>query len=87
MAAEGMRFTDYYAGSAVCAPSQCVLMTGLHTGHARVRANGRMPIKPEDVTVAEVLKRTGYATAAIGKWSLGDWWSMGTPSDTAHNRP
>jgi arylsulfatase A-like enzyme len=77
MAAEGMRFTDHYAGSAVCAPSRCVLMTGLHTGHARVRANGRMPIEPEDVTVAEVLKRAGYATAAIGKWSLGDAGTTG----------
>jgi arylsulfatase A len=77
MAAEGMRFTNHYAGSAVCAPSRCVLMTGLHTGHARVRANGRMPIEPEDVTVAEVLKRAGYATAAIGKWSLGDAGTTG----------
>ncbi|MFC1596954.1 arylsulfatase [Planctomycetota bacterium] len=77
MAAEGMRFTDHYSGSSVCAPSRCVLMTGLHTGHARVRANGRMPIEPEDVTVAEVLKRAGYATGAMGKWSLGDAGTTG----------
>ena len=55
MAAEGIRFTQCYAGSTVCAPSRCCLMTGLHTGHARVRGNARVPLRPEDVTVAEVL--------------------------------
>src|SRR5688500_18925638 len=54
MAAEGMRFTQAYAGSTVCAPSRCCLMTGLHTGHAWVRGNDRVPLRPEDVTLAEV---------------------------------
>jgi hypothetical protein len=56
LAAEGMRFTQAYAGSTVCAPSRCCLMTGLHTGHARVRGNALVPLVPEDVTVAEVLR-------------------------------
>ncbi len=74
MAAEGMRFTQFYAGSTVCAPARCVLMTGLHTGHARVRGNGSdrvETLEASDVTVAEVLKRAGYATALCGKWGLG----------------
>jgi len=62
LATEGMRFTDCYAGSTVCAPSRCVLMTGLHTGHARVRGNARVPLEPDDITIAEVLKSAGYAT-------------------------
>lgn len=53
LAEEGTRFTQVYAGSTVCAPSRCVLMTGFHTGHARIRGNARDPILPEDVTVAE----------------------------------
>src|ERR1041385_4120831 len=60
LAAEGMRFTQCYAGSTVCAPSRACLMTGLHTGHARIRGNAAVPLQPEDVTVAEVLKRAGY---------------------------
>ena len=71
LASAGMRFTDFYAGSTVCAPSRCVLMTGYHTGHAFVRGNGRLPLRPEDITVAEVLKKKGYATGIIGKWGLG----------------
>ncbi|MHC4703746.1 MAG: sulfatase-like hydrolase/transferase, partial [Planctomycetota bacterium] len=57
LAEEGMQFTDHYAGSTVCAPSRCCLMTGLHTGHAIVRANGNVPLRPSDVTVAELLKK------------------------------
>lgn len=77
MAAEGLRFTDAYAGSTVCAPSRCVLMTGLHGGHARVRGNmhATLPgaaLLTEDITVAEVLKNAGYATGLIGKWGLGE---------------
>jgi arylsulfatase A-like enzyme len=77
MAAEGLRFTDAYAGAPVCAPSRCVLMTGLHQGHSRVRGN--MPatepgaaLLPHDVTVARVLKDAGYTTGLIGKWGLGE---------------
>lgn len=80
LAAEGLRFTSCYAGSTVCAPSRCVLMTGLHTGHARVRGNARVPLEPEDVTVAEVLKSAGYTTAIFGKWGLGEPESTGLPT-------
>ena len=80
MAAEGTRFTQVYAGSTVCAPSRCVLMTGYHTGHARIRGNARDPILPEDVTVAEVLKGAGYDTALVGKWGLGEEGSVGVPN-------
>jgi arylsulfatase A-like enzyme len=71
VAAEGMRFTQFYAGSTVCAPSRCVLMTGRHVGHATVRANGDLPLRDDDVTMAEVLKQAGYATGVVGKWGLG----------------
>jgi arylsulfatase A-like enzyme len=84
MAAEGMRFTDFYAGSTVCAPSRCVLMTGLHLGHCTVRGNAdkeRQSLKPDDVTVAELLKGAGYATALIGKWGLGEEGTPGLPND------
>ena len=78
MAAEGMRFTDFYAGNTVCAPSRSVLMTGQHMGHTHVRGNASGPdmakqsLRDEDVTVAEVLKSAGYRTALCGKWGLGD---------------
>lgn len=80
MAIEGMRFTQHYAGSTVCAPSRCVLMTGKHTGHARIRGNGVVPLQPEDLTIAEVLKEAGYTTAMIGKWGLGEAGSTGIPN-------
>lgn len=79
MAEEGMRFTDAYAGFTVCAPSRSVLMTGQHTGHTRVRRNGSPGLWDEDVTVAELLKAKGYATALIGKWGLGMEDSPGAP--------
>jgi len=82
MAAGGMRFTDYYAGSTVCAPSRCVLMTGQDTGHCWVRGNARGPaatLRPKDITVAEKLKQAGYRTALVGKWGLGDIGSTGHP--------
>jgi len=66
MAREGMRFTDHYAGSTVCAPSRCALMTGLHTGHCLVRGNALVPLRPSDVTVAELLREAGYATGIVG---------------------
>jgi len=86
MAAEGMRFTDHYAGSTVCAPSRCALMTGLHTGHCYVRGNreakpmGQTPLPDETVTVAELLKQAGYVTGLIGKWGLGGPGSTGAPN-------
>ena len=80
LAAEGMRFTQAYAGSTVCAPSRCTLMTGLHTGHCRVRGNKRLPLRPGDVTVAELLKAQGYATGIIGKWGIGEPGTTGIPN-------
>ena len=72
LAAEGMRFTQFYAGANVCAPSRSVLMTGLHTGHTPVRNNGmKRFLSDEDVTLAEVLQTAGYATGGFGKWGLG----------------
>ncbi|MBW3624995.1 MAG: arylsulfatase [Armatimonadetes bacterium] len=80
MAREGMRFTQFYCGSPVCAPSRSVLMTGLHTGHTTVRGNARVPLRPQDVTVAEVMKTAGYATGLVGKWGLGDEGTPGVPT-------
>ncbi len=93
MASEGMRFTQCYAGAPVCAPARSVLLTGLHTGHTRVRGNfgkggvtglgggkGRVPLESEDVTVAEVLKTAGYVTGITGKWGLGEPGTSGTPN-------
>jgi arylsulfatase A-like enzyme len=82
MAAEGMRFTQHYAGSTVCAPSRCCLLTGLHTGHSRIRGNGPGLLDPQDVTVAEILKKAGYVTAAVGKWGVG---RPPPPGDPARN--
>ncbi|WP_164100719.1 arylsulfatase [Candidatus Laterigemmans baculatus] len=85
MAAEGMRFTQFYAGSTVCAPSRSVLMTGQHMGHTHVRGNAgaaameRQSLREEDVTVAEVLKKANYTNALIGKWGLGEIDMPGHP--------
>jgi arylsulfatase A-like enzyme len=95
LAAQGMRFTQAYAGHCVCAPSRSVLMTGQHTGHTRVRGNScktggdpdeetgrgcRLALRPEDITVAEVLKAAGYRTGITGKWGLGEAGSTGVPN-------
>jgi arylsulfatase A-like enzyme len=78
MASEGLRFTQFYAGATVCAPSRSVLMTGQHHGHTRVRGNAgpanprAQALRADDVTVAKLLEEAGYATALIGKWGLGD---------------
>ncbi len=86
MAAEGMRFTQFYAGSTVCAPSRSVLMTGQHMGRTRVRGNagGRnmlaQTLRTGDTTVAHVLQRAGYATSLVGKWGLGEVGSEGEPT-------
>ena len=79
LAAEGMRFTDFYAGSTVCAPSRCALMTGLHTGHALIRGNAKVALRPEDLTVAKLLKRADYHTGLVGKWGLGNEDTSGVP--------
>jgi arylsulfatase A len=84
IAREGTRFTQYYSGSTVCAPSRAALMTGMHTGHGWIRGNGGMPggdvpLRPDDVTMAEVLRDSGYRTAVIGKWGLGQPGTTGQP--------
>lgn len=86
MAAEGLRFTQFYSGSPVCAPSRCTFMTGKHSGHGWVRDNrevqpeGQAPIPADSVTIARVLKARGYATGAMGKWGLGPPDSEGDPN-------
>ena len=79
LAAEGIRFTDHYAGSTVCAPSRATLMTGLHTGHLKT-ASQSQSFGPDETTIAEILKLAGYATTAIGKWGLGQASSPGIPN-------
>ncbi len=95
LASEGMRFTQHYSGSPVCAPSRCVLLTGKHTGHARIRGNdefpkgvdlkknphmeGQHPLPAGTVTLPGLLKKAGYTTAAFGKWGLGAAETEGAP--------
>jgi arylsulfatase A-like enzyme len=86
MAREGTRFLQAYCGTTVCAPSRASLMTGLHSGHSPVRGNweiasgeGQYPLPDQTVTVAEILKSQGYATAAIGKWGMGMFGTTGDP--------
>ncbi|MDA7922014.1 arylsulfatase [Verrucomicrobiales bacterium] len=93
LAGEGMRFTRAYSGSPVCAPSRCVLMTGMHPGKARVRNNrggfkpeGQFPLEDSDVTIAELLQAEGYTCGSFGKWGLGNIWSEGNPLDQGFNR-
>ena len=92
LAENGIRFTDAYTGAPVCAPARCVLMTGVSPANAQVRGNseggkwgpdepeGQLPIRGETVTVAELMKRAGYATGAMGKWGLGGPGSEGHPA-------
>ena len=88
LAAEGLRFTQHYSGSTVCAPTRCCLMTGVHTGHSYVRGNrevrpeGQSPMPSDIVTLPRLLKQAGYTTGAFGKWGLG---APGSPSDPAHH--
>ncbi|QDU24279.1 arylsulfatase [Urbifossiella limnaea] len=85
LAKDGTRFTRFYAGNAVCAPSRCALLTGRHMGHAAVRNNreaqpeGQFPMSADAVTVATLLRQRGYVTAAMGKWGLGMFDTTGSP--------
>ena len=83
MASEGLRFTDAYSGSTVCRPARNTLMTGQHTGHTLIRGNnrqGEINLRPEDRTIAEVLRCAGYQTAVFGKWALGQEGTTGEPN-------
>ena len=85
LAAEGMKLTRAYSGSAVCAPSRCVLMTGQHTGHVLRRANGSkdglLSLPATQATVARLLHDAGYATGGFGKWGLGNPGTTGVPEN------
>ena len=85
LAAEGLKFTRAYSGSAVCAPSRCVLMTGQHTGHTLRRANqskdGLLSLPSAQPTVARLLHDAGYATGGFGKWGLGNPGTTGVPEN------
>ncbi|WP_425236891.1 arylsulfatase [Ulvibacterium sp.] len=80
MAQNGIRFTDHYAGNTVCAPSRASLMTGLHQGNAPVRGNNNNILTFNDFTLAEMFQKSGYSTALMGKWGLGEVGSTGEPS-------
>src|SRR5262245_41325898 len=94
LAAEGMRFTAHYAGNNVCAPSRCVLMTGLHPGHAYVRTNrqapgydeGQTPVPPNSLTLPLTLKSLGYVIGGFGEWGLGPMGSTGEPQKQGFDR-
>lgn len=91
MAAEGMRFTQHYTSTPVCAPARCMLMTGKHGGHSYIRGNyelggfadsserGQLPLAVKEFTIAELLKQKGYATGIVGKWGLGMADTEGSP--------
>ena len=96
LASQGMKFSQHYSGSPVCAPSRCVLLTGKHTGHAYIRGNdemghrgdvwhdlsleGQRPLVADEITFPELLQQQGYVTGAIGKWGLGAVGSEGDPN-------
>ncbi|HIN80637.1 MAG TPA: N-acetylgalactosamine 6-sulfate sulfatase (GALNS) [Planctomycetes bacterium] len=82
LAAEGMRFTQGLAGSSLCAPTRCSLITGKHSGHTSVRSNGGgTPLRAGEVTIASILKEAGYATGGFGKWGCGGRGSTGVPEE------
>ena len=86
LSSQGLRFSDHYCGNAVSAASRCVLMTGLHPGHAQVRANspgyadGQYPLAEDSETIGKLMQRAGYKTACIGKWGLGAYSNCGNPN-------
>ena len=86
IAKEGTRYMQAYCGTTVCAPSRSSFFTGLHSGHCPVRGNyevypdGQLPLPDKTVTIAEVAKSAGYATATFGKWGMGFFGSSGEPS-------
>lgn len=79
MAQQGIQFTQFYAGSTVCAPSRCALMTGKHMGNAYIRGNKELPLRENDMTLAKLMKQAGYVTGMYGKWGLGLEDNTGSP--------
>ena len=92
LAQQGMRFTQHYAGSTVCAPSRCALLTGLHTGHTPVRGNaevkpeGQAPMPADTFTVGHLMQKAGYRTGCFGKWGLGAPKSVSEPLKMGFDR-
>ncbi|WP_205687016.1 arylsulfatase [Chitinophaga rhizosphaerae] len=92
LAAQGMKFSNFYTSAPVCAPARCMLMTGRHGGHSYIRGNyemggfadslegGQMPLPENTLTIARMLKNAGYRTGAIGKWGLGMHFNTGDPN-------
>jgi uncharacterized sulfatase len=85
LAREGMIFTDHYSGHTVCRPSRLVLATGKHSGHTPIWANSPYVFKPEDVTVEELLKSSGYITGGVGKWAMGNTENEGHPNRNGYD--
>lgn len=85
LASDGIRFTQFYAGTSVCAPSRASLMTGLHTGHTPIRGNyeikpeGQLPLPDSANIMPEMFKSAGYKTGVFGKWGMGFPGSEGDP--------
>lgn len=95
IAAEGMKFTQHYAGSNVCAPSRCALMSGLHNGHGYIRENrgglgedheGQEPVPAGELKLPLTLKKLGYTLGAFGKWGLGGIGTTGDPINQGFDR-
>jgi len=79
LAAEGIRFTNYFAGDAASSPSCAALLLGRDAGHLKQRADADVPLAADDIIVAQILKNAGYHTGLIGEWNLGDENSPGAP--------
>jgi len=79
LAAEGIRFTNYFAGAAASSPAWAALLLGRDADHLRQRADVDIPLAPGEITVAQLLKQSGYHTGLIGEWDLGDDTSGGAP--------
>lgn len=80
LAKKGIRFTDFYSGSTVCAPSRASLMTGQHTGHLTIRGNGEVPLPAADSVLPQFLHKAGYVNGMVGKWGLGQANTTGQPA-------
>lgn len=98
LAKQGQLWTQFYSGSAVCAPARCTLLTGKHGGHAYVRDNkempnpkpgifgGQAPMPPSEIKIVKALKSAGYTTACFGKWGLGAPGSTSDPLKAGFDR-